>query len=829
MAVRFKFRSSLTFDTVDIDGRPSISVRDLKSKIIRFKNLNLCQDFDLVLSDSLTGQEYIDENFQIPDGSSVIIKRVPAESVQANIAGPLSNPHENLRMKETLKLNPSNSQNVETLDFDDFGVDLYPVEATLSSSNLDVKRACINSDPPKFGTAAICSESPLRECQKLDASDLSDAVPGCPANDGNEGDSFQKKLEPKVHNEMKKVDSNKARALQDANLPSELKCSICNLFFKEAVMIPCCQHSFCQKCIYQVLLDKESCPKCFSTKYGVQNLLPNVSLRQAIEHFLESQILSTDSGNECQRYAPDGESGIQAKDVSCGVSVFQRALELPHSPSETGRGSNHIIVESPSKSKSPFKINVYNRYGSNDTLKSPPLLRKMKHIDKIGPGDVVDFDDFQGESQPVLEEVPAAKTMVKRKRESWIDNEGGHKSIVESAKHKKGARTCYFCGSPDHFIRDCPAAMISARPMLQTGNAMFPGAMPSSMPYWNGSSVPYVRPYGNLYGNGGMVPFNGRFFPSTPFAVPTYMSSMYHPMPAFGCMRMGGVAPSVGTIENHRASHPEFLGLQEHEKSRMLSNHNFRRELSPTGNQTGDFDELSRVGHKETPYDHKPREKILSYSADSSTKGCQRKHYRCNHMDDDLRSVGEYHQKNTHSLVRGRDQRQNHRSEKLSSEVDNLPCSSSWNGDEGEKHHYKSSKRHSGDREHSSTSRNDDEGKKHHHKSSKKHDVKKEHSSADFGRHHSHARNRSDLDKKSKEHDVKRHNHKHHYLESELEQSTSDDQVKQQKEAERSLKKSKYKSKCNNIEPSNERWKMISGSDEDGSEEYQYYRRKREH
>lgn len=31
-------------------------------------------------------------------------------------------------------------------------------------------------------------------------------------------------------------------------LPSELKCSLCNTYFKEAMMIPCCQHSFCNKC-----------------------------------------------------------------------------------------------------------------------------------------------------------------------------------------------------------------------------------------------------------------------------------------------------------------------------------------------------------------------------------------------------------------------------------------------------------------------------------------------------------------------------------------------------------------------------------------------------
>lgn len=63
---------------------------------------------------------------------------------------------------------------------------------------------------------------------------------------------------------------------------------------------------------------------------------------------------------------------------------------------------------------------------------------------------------------------------------------------------------------------------------------MFPGSLPGSMPYWNGSPVPYVRPFGNLYGNGGMIPFNASIVPSAPFAVPTYMPSVYHPMPTFG-------------------------------------------------------------------------------------------------------------------------------------------------------------------------------------------------------------------------------------------------------------------------------------------------------
>lgn len=56
MSIRFKFRSSVNFDTVDIEGRSSISIAELRSMIIRQKKLNLCQDFDLVFSDAVSGQ-----------------------------------------------------------------------------------------------------------------------------------------------------------------------------------------------------------------------------------------------------------------------------------------------------------------------------------------------------------------------------------------------------------------------------------------------------------------------------------------------------------------------------------------------------------------------------------------------------------------------------------------------------------------------------------------------------------------------------------------------------------------------------------------------------
>lgn len=63
MSIRYKFRSSMNFDSVDIDGRLSVSVRDLKSMVVHNKKLNICHDFDLVFSDAVTGQGLISLDF----------------------------------------------------------------------------------------------------------------------------------------------------------------------------------------------------------------------------------------------------------------------------------------------------------------------------------------------------------------------------------------------------------------------------------------------------------------------------------------------------------------------------------------------------------------------------------------------------------------------------------------------------------------------------------------------------------------------------------------------------------------------------------------------
>lgn len=95
----------------------------------------------------------------------------------------------------------------------------------------------------------------------------------------------------------------------------------------------------------------------------------------------------------------DGESGIQANDFSFAGTILQKDLDLPHSPSATGKGSNYIMTESAydstSRNNASMGIGGSHRFDSaaGKSLKSAPLSQKIKQI-------VGENDDFQGENIP---------------------------------------------------------------------------------------------------------------------------------------------------------------------------------------------------------------------------------------------------------------------------------------------------------------------------------------------------------------------------------------------------------------------------------------------
>ncbi|XP_065849047.1 E3 ubiquitin ligase PARAQUAT TOLERANCE 3-like isoform X2 [Euphorbia lathyris] len=801
MAIHFRFRSSLCFDSVDIEGRSSISVRDLKSKIVLNKNLNICQDFDLVLCDAKTGQEYFEENFQIPSGSSVIIKRVPSGSVHSDMVRGF--PVDNVRTKDTNVVETSTPMNVENDNFDDFGVDLCPIfGASISGSDLDGDKKLYFTNSKSDEEIARFLEMPVVGYEKAEASELSEAIPR--GIDG-EKDTSQMNSKPRVEELVKpeRVVTANTVAIQSIDLPAELKCTLCNTCFKEAVMIPCCQHSFCEKCIRLVLTEKGRCPKCLSTKFKEENLLPNVSLRQAIEHFLESQILMT-STDKAFGYAPDGESGIQVKEMSCAASIQQRDEELSHSPCTTGRGSNQIIVK-PINVNSSLSQKLKQNNGKKHSSTRTEFERRPENL-------VV---EFQGENQPMHEEESTIK-----KKAPWIHSAGANRSFVDTGRQRKGDRTCYLCGSPDHFIRDCPAAS-SSYPMLHTGSAMFPGDVPGYLsPYWNRSPFPQMSPFPNPYGN----PFNATMVPPTTFAVQSYMPSIFSSMPFYGGFpMMGGVASSVVPCAEW---HQE---LQGHEKRQKISNNSSKRQQSFDDDDDDDNNIKKRHYYSESKRSHDPkaprdRDDGLSHSRNSSTE----------------RPHGERHCSYFHDEP-----------ERSSSEVEDMPCNSNWHSDEKHKHHHRNSKIHDGGRKrrggdsirsyHESTRAKDDKikrvvsdakrekHKQNSHESTGAKDDKRNRGDGDsIHSYHDSARAKDDKTKRVLSDSKRGKNKQKRLSESGLEPCISSEWKTRRKERESSngSRHSRHNSRSMNNEPSNERWQMASRSDEDGEDDY-YHKRKR--
>ncbi|PNT69231.1 hypothetical protein BRADI_3g51617v3 [Brachypodium distachyon] len=76
MAVYYKFKSARDYDSIPIEGQ-FISVINLKERIFESKHLGRGTDFDLMISNAQTDEEYADESIMIPKNTSVLIRRIP--------------------------------------------------------------------------------------------------------------------------------------------------------------------------------------------------------------------------------------------------------------------------------------------------------------------------------------------------------------------------------------------------------------------------------------------------------------------------------------------------------------------------------------------------------------------------------------------------------------------------------------------------------------------------------------------------------------------------------------------------------------------------------
>ncbi|XP_020256811.1 E3 ubiquitin ligase PQT3-like isoform X2 [Asparagus officinalis] len=547
MSIRFKFRSSLAFESVDLDGRRSISVGELRAKIIARKKLQLCKDFDLIISDAETGAAFENEEIELREGSSVVVKRVPAE-----LSSPCDLNVGNVARKDRVyaeRVATVHAQNVDKENFDDFCVDLFPVhQGSLPECNDAIGNMNFTANK-KDKLVTRFSEAPVQRCQNVERPYVNKAM----SKEGTGDNCFEEPANEEIQKQIKlglekeepqKFDKHAGMPLPmafDMDLPMELRCSLCNAIFKDAVMIPCCQHSFCGKCIQMALLESGRCPKCSSMKCTVGTLLPNLTLRQAIDHFLEAEAANNALENKFPRDVPDVESGIHAKEVSFAMSIRKKEQGLPHSPSGTGRESNPVMAKSAYEitvtggigKSTPLQLNMINMKGNENS--SEAACNLMAGFHGVPSSSKLPQNFLQDEVNLACQKNKVLGVTI-------VDGGG---PFMPSNRNRKGDRNCFMCGSPDHLIRDCPAAS-NSYPFNQTDPAFAGGIPMYGQAYWHGNTFLRTRPYANTYGSQEMMPFDPTRAQLSPGGVSPFMSSMYTGMAGpYGFMRTGGGQPTM--------------------------------------------------------------------------------------------------------------------------------------------------------------------------------------------------------------------------------------------------------------------------------------------
>ncbi|XP_042463220.1 E3 ubiquitin ligase PQT3-like isoform X2 [Zingiber officinale] len=135
MAVYYKFKSAKAFDSIPIEGQ-FISVANLKERIFETKLYGKGNDFDLMISNAQSNEEYIDEGAMIPKNTSVLIRRVPGrprksivtERVELNV---VESKVEELPPPASLLVGDSSiNKYPEEYEWDEFGNDLYAIPET---------------------------------------------------------------------------------------------------------------------------------------------------------------------------------------------------------------------------------------------------------------------------------------------------------------------------------------------------------------------------------------------------------------------------------------------------------------------------------------------------------------------------------------------------------------------------------------------------------------------------------------------------------------------------------------------------------------------------
>ncbi|KAJ0602830.1 putative transcription factor interactor and regulator CCHC(Zn) family [Helianthus annuus] len=176
MAVYYKFKSAKDYDSIPIDGH-FITVASLKEKIYESKQLGRGTDYDLVVTNAQTNEEYLDEDMLIPKNTSVLIRRIPGQPRKPIVAAPLTEQAESkvvneLESAQQAKSNFSGAglsvtNYLDGSEYDEFGNDLYEIPDVVPVvSNIQLQEAPAPSKADEDSKIQALIDTPALDWQQ---------------------------------------------------------------------------------------------------------------------------------------------------------------------------------------------------------------------------------------------------------------------------------------------------------------------------------------------------------------------------------------------------------------------------------------------------------------------------------------------------------------------------------------------------------------------------------------------------------------------------------------------------------------------------------------
>ncbi|GAU32803.1 hypothetical protein TSUD_152520 [Trifolium subterraneum] len=432
------------------------------------------------------------------------------------------------------------------------------------------------------------------------------------------------------------------------DLPPELHCPLCNNVMKDAVLTSkCCFKSFCDKCIRDYIMSKSACV-CLATNILADDLLPNKTLRDAINRILETGNSSTENAG----------STYQVQDMESS------RCPQPKIPSPTSSAT----------SKGEPKVPIVNEGVTNiqeiaDERKAVSATQQV--IEQVKIPRAADVSEATHESMSVKE--PASQGSAK-----LVEEEVQQKLVPTDAGKKKKKKKVRM-----------PANDVQWKAPHDFGgeNYMMPmGPPPPSYnnPYWNGMQPcmdGFMQPYGapmQMMGYG-LGPFDMPFaggLPQDPFGMQGgYMMPVAPPHRDFADYSMGmNVPPPVMNMnrEEFEARQANLRRKQENERrgERDFSkDREFGRDVSSVGDvssmksKTKSNPPPPSGGNSISNHHHPRQRQSPDRSMQEAEPPRQRKLKSDHHSDRDYE----------HDRERERHSHKNHRSESSSFRISTEP------------------------------------------------------------------------------------------------------------------------------------------------------------